>query len=341
MLRAAGYKTGLIGKWGMMGSDVAETDIQTDSGNPFLQGFDEFFGYLTHEAAHNYYPPFLWRGDKNGLRRENLPGNANGGHKSYSGDLFFAEAQEWVKTHKTEPFFLFLTPTTPHFQLEPPDLGVYGDENWPLPQKKYASMISRLDASIGALLDTLREQKLAENTLVITSSDHGPSSEGGANPAFFDSTAGLRGHKRDLYEGGLRVPAIAWQPGTIAPATSDFPWFFPDFLPTAAELAGVAAPTNSDGISILPTLNGQKQAPHAFFYWENNEGTFKQAARSGDWKVVRMRPGAPLELYNLQNDNGEQQNVAAQNPDVVAKFEAFLKTARTESELFPPVGRSY
>jgi arylsulfatase A-like enzyme len=197
-------------------------------------------------------------------------------------------------------------------------------------------MITRLDTDIGRLFQKLRELKIEDNTVVFFTSDNGPHQEGGVDPKFFQSGGPLRGIKRDLYEGGIRVPLIARWPGKIKPGVSDLPAAFWDFLPTAAELAGAKAPAHIDGISLLPTLRGQPQTnQHAFLYWEFHERGFQQAVRMGDWKAVRLKVGQPLELYNLQTDLGETTDVAGQNPGVVAKIEAYLKTARTESELWP------
>jgi arylsulfatase A-like enzyme len=198
-------------------------------------------------------------------------------------------------------------------------------------------MITRLDTYVGQLLDKLKELKMDENTVIFFSSDNGPHKEGGVDPTFFHSGGPLRGIKRDLYEGGIRVPLIVRWPGEIkAGTTNDQPWAFWDFLPTAADIATTKVSEKLDGISMLPTLLGQPQTNrHEFLYWEFHEGGSQQAVRMGDWKAVRLRPGAPLELYNLSTDLGEKHNVAAQNPEVVAKIEAYLKNARTESEQWP------
>jgi arylsulfatase A-like enzyme len=186
-------------------------------------------------------------------------------------------------------------------------------------------------------MDKLRDLKLDDKTVIFFTSDNGPHKEGGVDPKFFESAGPLRGHKRDLYEGGIRVPLIVRWPGNIkAGQVSDAPWSFWDFLPTAAEIAKARVPDKLDGISMLPTLLGSPQTNrHDFFYWEFHERGFQQAARAGDWKAVRPQAGEPLELYNLSNDLSEKSNVASKNPDVVAKMEKYLKAARTETERWP------
>jgi arylsulfatase A-like enzyme len=197
-------------------------------------------------------------------------------------------------------------------------------------------MITRLDRDLGLLLQRLADLGLDRKTIVFFTSDNGPHKEGGADPAFFKSSGPLRGYKRALYEGGIRVPMIVRWPGRIKPGqVSDQIWAFWDFAPTAAELAGTEMPANIDGISMAPTLLGGQQKDHEFLYWEFHERGSKQAVRMGDWKAVRLKPGAPLELYNLKTDIGETKNVAAEHPDIVAKIEAYLATARTESEHWP------
>src|SRR6185503_15852685 len=221
--------------------------------------------------------------------------------------------------------------------MEVPNDAPYSSEDWPQTEKNKAAMITRLDADVGALMDHLRKLKIATNTVVFFTSDNGPHKEGGVDPEFFDSSGPLRGIKRDMYDGGIRVPMIAWWPGKIKAGTvSDQVWAFWDFLPTAAEIAGARIPENIDGISMLPTLLGRKQTnQHEFLYWEFHEKGSKQAVRMGDWKAVRLAPAKPLELYNLKTDPSEAVNVAENHSDVIAKIESYLKTARTESERWP------
>ncbi len=352
VLKDAGYQTGIIGKWGL---GEPET-----TGIPNRQGFDTWFGYLNQRNAHNYYPPFLWRNEQ----RVRLEGNApyyemysreaakkqsgpDGKRETYSHDLFAKEALEFVRKNKSGPFFLYLAYTAPHANnergaverdgMEVPDYGPYKDKPWPDPQKGHAAMITRMDRDIGELMALLKELGIDEDTVVFFSSDNGPHREGGAKPDFFDSNGPVKGIKRDLYEGGIRVPTMARWPGKIqAGSVSDQIWAFWDFLPTAAELAGVRAPSGIDGISIAPTLLGKPgQRQHEYLYWEFHEGPSKQAIRMGRWKAVRRGPKRAIELYDLSEDIGEENDIAARHPQIVTKAEEILKTARTESEHWP------
>ncbi len=334
LLQRAGYRTGLIGKWGL--------GLEHTDGTPNKKGFEDFVGFLDQTHAHQYYPTNIWRNDAVWL----LDRNANGLQGQYIHDLFARAGNNFVRVSKNFPFFLYLAYTVPHANnelgkktgngLEVPDDTPYAKETWPPPEKNKAAMITRLDADVGRLLDHLKALKLETNTVIFFSSDNGPHSEGGVQADFFNAAAGRRGLKRDLYEGGLRVPMIVRWPGQIKPGVvSDFPWAFWDFLPTAAEIAGVKTPPGLDGVSVLPVLLGQEAQPHAYFYWEFHEGASKQAVRMGNWKAVRLAPGRPLELYDLMTDPAEAHDVAAKNPDVLAKVEVILKTARTESKEWP------
>jgi arylsulfatase A-like enzyme len=343
LLKGAGYATALIGKWGL--GEPGSTGI------PNHKGFDYFFGYLNQVHAHNYYPDYLWR------NQEKVPLEGNGVEKGvavkraqYSHDLFTKEALAFVEKHKAGPFFLYLAYTIPHANneagkqgMEVPSDAPYTAQDWPQPQKNHAAMITRLDRDVGQLFKQLQQLGIDRDTVVFFSSDNGPHKEGGGDPAFFHSAGPLRGHKRDLTEGGIRVPMLARWPGHIeAGRVSDQECAFWDFLPTVAELAGARAPKDSDGISMVPALLGEKtagrkQESHEFLYWEFHERGFEQAVRHGDWKYIR-RPYAkdrPPELYNLKDDLGETMNVTAQHPEVVAKMEAYLKGARTDSENWP------
>lgn len=339
-LRSAGYCTALIGKWGLGEPHTP--------GGPLKKGFQEFYGYTDQGEAHNYYPEWLWRNDE----KEKLPGNVlemprvSKERETYSHDLFTKEALAFLDRQEEDPFFLYLAYTLPHANneasrvrdhgMEVPDEGAYADEDWPPAQRAHAAMISRLDRDVGALLEKLREKGLAENTLVIFASDNGPHREGGADPQFFRDSGPFRGIKRDLYEGGIRVPAIAWWPGVIAPGqVSEHLWAFWDFHATAAELAQVEIPAD-DGISIVPTLKGAgEQARHDAFYWEFHEGGCKQAVRFEDWKAVLPGRNQELELYDLSRDPKERKNRADQYPDQVRKAEALLLRERSDSEDFP------
>ncbi|MEI7687702.1 MAG: sulfatase-like hydrolase/transferase, partial [Planctomycetota bacterium] len=294
---------------------------------------------------HNYYPDFLWRNET----KETIAGNVvEKGvavqRAKYSHDLFVDEAVRFVERNKSRPFFLYLALTIPHANneagkkgMETPSDEPYSREAWPEAQRNHAAMITRLDRDVGRLLDKLRELGIDEETIVIFTSDNGPHQEGGADPAFFNSSGGLRGFKRSLHEGGVRVPTIVRWPGQVkAGDVNAHVWAFWDFLPTACELAGTKSPEELDGVSIVPTLLGRGgQKKHEFLYWEFHEGGSKQAVRMGDWKAVRNAPGGKLELYDLSRDLGEKSEVAADHVDVVRRIEEYLKTARTESEQWP------
>ena len=337
----AGYKTALIGKWGL--GEAGTTGV------PNRQGFDYFFGYLNQRHAHNYYPTFLWRDEERIKLRNVVPDEDEEGsgvstnRVDYSHDLMAEEALKFIERSGGGPFFLYLAFTIPHANneaknkgMEVPDLGEFASEDWPDQEKAKAAMITRMDRDVGRLMASLKKLGIDDNTLVFFTSDNGPHREGGADPDFFDSNGPLRGIKRDLYEGGIRVPMIARWPKRIkAGAKSDQVWAHWDLLPTVAEIAGVKPPANIDGISMLNALLGRRQRNHEFLYWEFHERGFSQAVRMGDWKAVRKSPDSPLELYDLKTDLGEQNNVAAKHPEVVKKIEEYLKTARTESELWP------
>lgn len=343
LMKQAGYATGLIGKWGLGEPDT--------TGIPNRKGFDSWFGYLNQQHAHNYYPDYLWRNEeKVPLANEVEPVGAAGGvatkRVQYSHDLFASEALAFLDRNRRRPFFLYLALTIPHANneskpdgMEVPSYGPYANRDWPNPQKGHAAMITRMDRDIGRLFDRLKALGLDEKTLVLFSSDNGPHKEGGADPAFFDSSGGLRGIKRDLYEGGIRVPLIARWPGRIAAGSgSDHVSAFWDLLPTCCELAGVPTPKETDGISFLPTLLGQpqRQRQHPYLYWEFHEQGKKRAVRMGHWKGVRLNvakdPQGPIELYNLAEDPGERNNVASRYPEVVARIATILASARIPSQ---------
>jgi len=345
VLKPAGYGTGIIGKWGL--GEAGTTGI------PNRQGFDYWFGYLSQTHAHNYYPEFLWRNQeqvrlKNVVPRESggrAPGLAGVATKrvEYSHDLFAREALQFVEEHRNDTFFLDLAFTMPHANneagnkgMEVPDYGPYAGQDWPEPEKGRAAMITRMDADVGRLFAKLKELGLDEKTIVFFTSDNGPHKEGGSDPEYFHSSGPLRGFKRSLHDGGIRVPMIVrWRGRVHAGAVSSLPWAFWDVLPTMAELAGVAPPQGLDGISVMPTLLGRgKQKEHDLLYWEFHEGGSQQAVRMGPWKAVRPW-GGPIRLYDLRADLGESHDVAAAHPEVVAKIEAYLKTARTESSHWP------
>ncbi len=332
LLKKAGYRTALFGKWGLGGPATGSV--------PNLRGFDEFFGYLNQLHAHNSYPEHLWDNQEERLLTENW----FDARKSYSNDLFTNRAIEFLKRQSAQPFFLYLAYTIPHANnelgrvrsngMECPDLAPYADRDWPEVEKTFAASVTRMDAAVGRVLHTLAQQGLESNTLVVFTSDNGPHKEGHHSAEFFRSSGPLRGTKRDLYEGGIRVPSIARWPGMVpAGRLSVDPWAFWDFLPTAAELAGAEPPAAIDGISIVPALLGKPQRQHEYFYWEFHEGGFHQALRQGDWKLVRQG-GRPL-LFNIRDDLGETRDLAAAHPEIVARLEPLFRTARTDSRDFP------
>jgi len=341
LLKGSGYRTAVIGKWGL--------GLENNSGRPDKQGFDYSFGYLDHKHAHRQYTDHLFR---NGERVE-LDG------KAWSNDLFTQESLDFVERSKSTPFFLYLNYTNPHAELwvpgdsleeykgkfpEKPWLNGQGDapgakgyRSQETPHAAYAAMVTRMDRDVGTLLDKVKALGLDENTLVFFTSDNGPHREGGADPDFFQSYGPLRGIKRDLTEGGIRMPMIARWPGKIAAgATTDAALAHWDFLPTACELSGAKTPDGLDGISYVATLFGKTQKPHEYLYWEFFERGYDQAIRMGDWKGIRNGLGEPLQLYNLKADLHEDADVADKNPDVVATLEAQMKAARTDSDKWVP-----
>lgn len=347
LLREAGYRTGIIGKWGLGEAD--------STGVPNRQGFDYWLGYLNQRHAHNYYPEFLWKNTEkyplpNEVQhvlggRDVSPGGVATKRVLYSHDLFTREALAFLERHRPETFFLYLAYTIPHANneagrqgMEVPDYAPYENQDWPQPQKGHAAMITRMDRDVGRLFAKLKELGIDERTIVFFSSDNGPHREGGANPEFFHSSGPLQGYKRSLHDGGIRVPGIVRWPGKVkAGSVSHLPWYFCDFLPTASQLAGAEVPEGIDGLSIVPTLLGAGEQPrHEFMYWEFHEGrSSSQAVRMGPWKAVRSAPSAPLRLYDLRADIAEAHDVAAAHPDLVARITDYLKTARTQSEHWP------
>jgi len=322
VLKRAGYRTGIFGKWGLGGAGTP--------GVPNLQGFDEWFGYLDQGHAHTFYPDHLWENQREFYIPKNYSMKGQ-----YSHDLLTPRAINFIEASKRTPFFLYLAYTIPHANdelglatgngMEVPDLGSYKDETWPEPEKGFAAMITRMDKDIGKLMASLKSFGLDDNTLVIFSSDNGAHKEGGHDPEFFHSHGDLRGIKRDLYEGGIRVPTVARWPGKIKPGqVSDQVWAFWDVLPTFAAIAGTPAPEGLDGISMLNALLGESQQSHEYLYWEFHERGFSQAVRLGN-----------IELYDLSNDPGEKSNVAAQHPEIVSKIASIMQTARTDSKEFP------
>lgn len=338
LLKEAGYSTAAIGKWGM--------GMFHTTGSPLKVGFDRFYGYNCQRHAHSYFPTYLYDND----RRFELPGNdgnkrVDGKGAVYSQNLIADETLKWVRAQKDNPFFLFYAITLPHGTFQIDDQGIYQDKPWTEQQKNYAAMVTRLDSDVGRLLDLLVELGIDKNTLVMFAGDNGssfpPNSEIGK---LFDQTMSgkLRGFKRSMYEGALRQAAFAWWPGTVpAGRVSDEPWAFWDYLPTVAALSGASIPAGvpTDGLSLASFLKGGPAPKREYFYWELHEGTPIQAVRWDDWKAVRNGPAKPIELYDLKADVGETKNLAAAKPDLVAKAETLMKSARVDDPAWPMVAK--
>ena len=353
VLKKAGYATGAFGKWGL--------GYPGSEGDPVNQGFDEFFGYNCQRMAHNYYPYYLWHNDK----KVELPGNEGKKTEQYAPDVIQQQCLKFIETNRDRPFFLFVPHVIPHAELLVPDDEIVKSYRGKFPEKPYkgtddgpnykkggygsvatpranfAAMVTRLDMHVGQILDKLRELDIDKNTLVLFSSDNGPHSEGGTHPNHFDSNGPLRGQKRDLYEGGIRVPMVARWPGKVRRASqTDHISAFWDLMPTFAELAGAKAPTDIDGVSFVPTLMGRpnEQTEQEYLYWEFHEQGGKQAVRMGKWKAVRLQvkknPDNPLELYDLETDIEEGSNIAAKHPDIVRWARQIMADAHVESEIF-------
>jgi arylsulfatase A-like enzyme len=299
------------------------------SGSPLKKGFDHFFGYNCQRHAHSYFPDYLYDDDQ---RIDLKPG-------TYAQNLIQQDTLKWVRAHKDQPFFLFYAVTLPHAKLEIDDLGIYQDKPWTEEQKTYAAMVTRLDSDVGRLLELLKELKIDDKTLVMFAGDngsaHAPESSIGKH---FQQANGLRGFKRGLYEGGLRQAAIARWPGVVpAGRVADGPWAFWDFLPTAAELTGSRLQDvyPLQGKSLVSYLKGGGAPQREYFYWELHEGKPIQALRFGNWKAVRNGPNAPIELYDLAADVSESRDLAAANPDLVAKAQALMKQSRVDDPNWP------
>ena len=326
LLQKAGYRTGGIGKWAL--GDNGTT------GHPNKQGFDFFYGYLDQSAAHDYYPEALYRNDK----AEKLPGNVNSGKRNvsskkvtYAHTRITEEALDFIERNSEKPFYLNLTWTIPHTNNEAgriekdgqevPDYGIYAEEDWPEPEKGFAAMVTLMDHDTGLILKKLKDLKINEKTLVVFTSDNGPHNEGGHNVDFFKSRGGLRGYKRSLHDGGIRVPMIAWWPGTIEPGVTSHPCAFWDWLPTACELAGIKEPDDIDGISFAPTLLGHRddQKSHEYLFWRSGN---IRAIRMGKWKGVQT--DSKLALFDLESDLGETTDIADKNPEIVESMRKII-----------------
>ena len=342
LMKSAGYATGIFGKWGL--------GYPSSSSVPSTMGFDEFFGYNCQRQAHSYYPDHLWHNNDTVFLSE----NDNNGRKVYSQDLIHEQALKFIRDNKDRPFYAMLTYTLPHAELNLPHDSIYqmyenafeevpydGKMGYYPSEKPYASfaaMVTRLDKYVGDVMAELKELGLDKNTIVIFTSDNGPHHEGGADPDFFKSYGPFRGIKRDVYEGGIRIPMVAWCPGTIkAGAQSDHISAFWDVMPTLAELTGTVLPEQTDGISFLPTLLSKKnQQAHDYLYWEFHELNGREALRSGKWKLIRQPIVGEtiLELYDLSNDIHEDTNLAEKYPDKVKELVSLMDNARTESPYF-------
>jgi arylsulfatase A-like enzyme len=332
LFKKAGYTTGMFGKWGLGGVGYP--------GYPTRKGWDSWFGFFSQLQAHLYYPDMLLDGD----HALELTGNWGGKKKQYAPDLFLDRALQFLATNQAKPFFLYFSSTIPHANnelgrdtgdgIEIPEDAPYSAKPWPKLERKFAATITRLDRDIGRILEKLKTLGLDDNTLVLFSSDNGAHREGGHNPDFFKSSGPLRGIKRDLTEGGIRVPFIARWPGKVPSAkVSDHPFAFWDMMPTLADAIGAKAPQNIDGISMYPALLGQPAKTHEYLYWEFHEGGFSQALRAGDWKLIKSK-GKTM-LFNIKADVHEDTDLAAANPDIVTRLAKLMAGARTDSPDFP------
>ena len=318
LLHDAGYATGGFGKWGL--GNPGTTGVAEK------QGFDVFFGYYDQKHAHDYYTDYLVRNSVD------VPYQQSGKHtwEDYSHTRIADETLKFIEDNKDRPFFCYAAWTPPHDEWVIPDNTPFSKEPWPVEIKNYAAMVSLIDKDVGRLMEKLKDLGIDDNTLVIFSSDNGANDEC-IEP--LGSTGGLRGHKRMLYEGGIRAPFIARWPGKIEPGTtSELLTTFADFLPTAADAIGAPAPSGTDGISILPTLLGEQQTKlHDSLYFEIYEPYFQQSVRLGDWKGYRLGTKAPLELYDLKSDPAEKHDLAAAHPDIVKKIEDIMVAQHTPS----------
>ena len=324
LMQRAGYKTACIGKWGL--------GAYSNSGNPNKQGFDHFFGYTDQVKAHEYYPPYLWRNGKK------IALNQGGVQKDYSHDLFTAEAFDFVKKNAKNPFFLYLAYTIPHVKYQVPDLAQYADRDWPENMKIHAAMTSRMSKDVGRLVELLRELGLEENTLIIFSSDNGAHGQFGSL-RFFKTSGQLRDKKRSMFEGGVRTPTFAYWPGKVpAGKVTNHISSFWDVMPTLSELTGEPIKGETDGISFLPTLLGKdkKQKKHEYLYWEIYEGVPRCAVRYKQWKgvVLDMRKGMDVLLFDVNDDESERKDVAAEHPDVVKKIKKMMLEAHTPNPYY-------
>ena len=343
LMKDAGYTTGIFGKWGLGYPGSVST--------PNAMGFDEFYGYNCQRQAHTYYPQHLWHNNDSVSIEENL----NNGRKIFSQDLIHEQALNFIRENADTSFFAMLTYTLPHAELNLPHDSIYAmyedkfDEvpynGWQgyyksdKPYASFAAMVTRLDMYVGEVINELKQLGIDKNTIVIFTSDNGPHREGGANPDYFKSYGPLKGTKRDVYDGGIRIPFIAWCPGKIAEGVkTDHISAFWDFMPTLADIANSSKELNTDGISYLPTLLSKGvQEQHKYLYWEFHEMNGRIALRAGDWKLIKqpiVNEETKLELYNIKEDIHEDNNLAEQYPEKVKELEQLMNNARTESDMF-------
>ncbi len=359
LFKNAGYATGAFGKWGL--------GFPGSEGDPNMQGFDNFFGYNCQRMAHRYYPTHLWDNQEKYI----LEGNDFNNKAIYAPDLVHERSLEYIRTQATEgkPFFAYLALIQPHAELLVPEDEIiqeyrkvfdetpyvhpkqgadYGSENFdlslycsqPEPHATFAAMVSRLDRYVGDVMETLEELGIADNTIIVFSSDNGPHVEGGADPDFFGSNAGRTGYKRDFTEGGIRTPMLVrWNGKIEAGTTSDHISAFWDVMPTMAEIVGAEAPANTDGISMLNEWLGKEQKEHEYLYWEFTARSGEMAVRMGDWKAIRSQlnktADGPIAIYNLMEDPKEQNDLAASRPDLVEKAKEIMQKEHIKSEIFP------
>jgi len=355
VLQRAGYRTALFGKWGLGDAGTAS--------QPDNHGFDQFYGFLNQSHAHNHYPDFLWEGRRKaplpnvvvskGLSASGFPVGATRpeDRRVFADDVFRRRSLDFITQNRDQPFLLFLSSILPHANnesyvvgahgMEIDSYGRYAREPWPDTAKGYAAMVSHLDDTVGAVMARVRELGIADNTIIIFTSDNGPHAEGGNDPRFLQSAGGLRGIKRDVYEGGVRAPTIVWGPGQIRSGrTSDMLGYFGDVLPTLADLAGLPARAR-DGISLVPLFRGegraQRQQDH--LYWEFYERGGWQAVRAGRWKAVRqpMLTG-PIQLYDLDTDPSETKDCAAEHPAVVTRMRRIMAQEHVTDPNWRPIG---
>lgn len=351
LFKNAGYATGAFGKWGL--------GQPGSPGDPNRQGVDEFFGYNCQLLAHNYYPDHLWHNQT----RIEFPENGNGNFGAYSQDLIQEKTLRFIETHKNRPFFLFVPIVLPHAELVVPEDSIVkglrgrfpetpyrGVDSGPAfrkggymsqehPRATHAAMVVRIDRYVGQIVEKLKETGVYDNTLIVFTSDNGPHREGGADPDFFNSNGIYRGYKRDLYEGGIRVPTVvAWKNRVPAGKESDFAFAFWDYLPTFAELLKVPHPETLDGISLLPELLGKKgEKERSYFYFEFQELGGRQAVIKGSWKLLHqnIRNGGTYELYNLASDPSENHNLLNIYPEKAEELKEIMRNARTENPHWP------